>query len=546
MVMEPPSPQCVGREFVRQYYTLLNQAPLHLHRFYSHNSSFIHGGLDSGRDAEAVFGQQDIHQKIMTLNFRDCHAKIRQVDSHETLANGVVVQVSGELSNNGEPMRRFMQTFVLAPQSPKKYYVHNDIFRYQDEVFDEADNSTSSGGNNVTATSDNNTTAEQIREMKEMNNAAAVIEAGNNKMEAGDRQHTNGSGNVYEDNNTSNIAPEPMNVEEGSDWTKPDPVITSPVSAPPPEQWKSPEPEMVPPGVTNIGNLEDQEPVIIEAPGDHDEAAGGSSEPGPRTWSSLVKSGAGAAPGASKPPAGGPKEATPVFQGDRGGHQKPSVSGYARGQRASSSQGRSPGQRQSERYTKDTESDTRPGSEMVKNGDSQQLFVGNLPHNCTEDDLNALFSKFGQVIEVRINQKQGGREANTRTGRDGKPTFVPNFGFVVFTEAESVDRALSAKPILLNGNHRLNVEEKKMRSGDKTSFSDRTGDRDLGKRGSQDNLRGAGNFVGGRGGGDRGRGGGRGGGPRGRGDFSRGGGHGRGGHVGPDNRGGYRGGGRGG
>merc|ERR1719232_1234954 len=105
----------------------------------------------------------------MTLNFRDCHAKIRQVDSHETLANGVVVQVSGELSNNGEPMRRFMQTFVLAPQSPKKYYVHNDIFRYQDEVFDEADNST-----NVTAvTSDNNTTtAEQIREMKEMNNAA--------------------------------------------------------------------------------------------------------------------------------------------------------------------------------------------------------------------------------------------------------------------------------------------------------------------------------------------------------------------------------------
>jgi len=29
----PPSPQCVGREFVRQYYTLLNQAPAHLHRW---------------------------------------------------------------------------------------------------------------------------------------------------------------------------------------------------------------------------------------------------------------------------------------------------------------------------------------------------------------------------------------------------------------------------------------------------------------------------------------------------------------------------------
>ena len=48
--------------------------------------------------------------------------------------------MSGELSNNGQAMRRFMQTFILAPQTPKKYYVHNDIFRYQDEVFhDETD-----------------------------------------------------------------------------------------------------------------------------------------------------------------------------------------------------------------------------------------------------------------------------------------------------------------------------------------------------------------------------------------------------------------------
>lgn len=36
-------------------------------------------------------------------------------------------------------MRRFMQTFVLVPQMPKKFYVHNDIFRYQDEVFHDED-----------------------------------------------------------------------------------------------------------------------------------------------------------------------------------------------------------------------------------------------------------------------------------------------------------------------------------------------------------------------------------------------------------------------
>lgn len=30
----------------------------------------------------------------MSLNFRDCHAKIRQVDSQATVGNAVVVQVN--------------------------------------------------------------------------------------------------------------------------------------------------------------------------------------------------------------------------------------------------------------------------------------------------------------------------------------------------------------------------------------------------------------------------------------------------------------------
>lgn len=101
-------------------------------RFYNNQSSFVHGGLDPpNRETSPMIGQKQIHQKIQQLNFRDCHAKIAQVDAQATLGNGVVVQVTGELSNAGQPMRRFTQTFVLAAQSPKKYYVHNDIFRYQ-------------------------------------------------------------------------------------------------------------------------------------------------------------------------------------------------------------------------------------------------------------------------------------------------------------------------------------------------------------------------------------------------------------------------------
>lgn len=89
MVMEAiPSPDAVGREFVRQYYTLLNRAPTHAHRFYNSNSYFVHGAM-----SKPAIGQKQIHQKIQQLNFRDCHAKISQVDSQATLGNGLVVQV---------------------------------------------------------------------------------------------------------------------------------------------------------------------------------------------------------------------------------------------------------------------------------------------------------------------------------------------------------------------------------------------------------------------------------------------------------------------
>lgn len=60
--------------------------------------------------------EKEIHKKVLTLNFRDCHTKIRHVDAHATLNEGVVVQVMGELSNDMQPMRKFMQTFVLAPE----------------------------------------------------------------------------------------------------------------------------------------------------------------------------------------------------------------------------------------------------------------------------------------------------------------------------------------------------------------------------------------------------------------------------------------------
>ncbi|KAL1788121.1 ras GTPase-activating protein-binding 1 [Sigmodon hispidus] len=125
MVMEKSSP-------------LLNQALDMLHRFYGKNSSYAHGGLDSsGKPADAVYGQKEIHRKVMSQNFTNCHTKIPHVDAHATLNDRVVVQVMSLLLNNNQALQRFMKTFVLAPEGSvaNKFYVHNDIFRYQDEVF---------------------------------------------------------------------------------------------------------------------------------------------------------------------------------------------------------------------------------------------------------------------------------------------------------------------------------------------------------------------------------------------------------------------------
>ena len=63
-----------------------------------------------------VYGQKEIHRKVMSWNFTNCHTKIRHVDAHATLNDGVVVQVMGLFSNNNQALRKFMQAFVLAPK----------------------------------------------------------------------------------------------------------------------------------------------------------------------------------------------------------------------------------------------------------------------------------------------------------------------------------------------------------------------------------------------------------------------------------------------
>merc|ERR1719470_240119 len=387
------------------------------------------------------------------------------LDSHETLANGVVVQVSGELSNNGEPMRRFMQTFVLAPQSPKKYYVHNDIFRYQDEVFNEGEESVGTSSLPLDSAEIEPAQIKKAQLMAQQAEAAKPV-APEQKIpmeQAANQvgQHLNGSNNSAGFEGA--VQQEIMEVEDTiGEWkAAPEPVASfqqAPATNAPQEPvqvWKAPEQPEAEPASASEAEVEESSPP---APVSNE----------PRTWASMAKQGAGsgaaakppAAPGGGQPTAraGESKEGTPFSQGKPYRNQRAGSQGRPAPGAPAAPGGGGPPMARPERFSKEEEMGR---NRIMSSSDSQQLFVGNLPHDCTEDHLTELFGKYGKVTDVRINQKQGREGQVTRGGK--APAFVPNFGFIVFESTEAVERALAAKPIMLYGNHRLNVEEKKMR-----------------------------------------------------------------------------------
>ncbi|XP_017543741.1 ras GTPase-activating protein-binding protein 2 isoform X1 [Pygocentrus nattereri] len=444
MVMEKPSPLLVGREFVRQYYTLLNKAPDYLHRFYGRNSSYVHGGLDgSGKPEEAVYGQAEIHKKVMSLQFSECHTKIRHVDAHATLGDGVVVQVMGELSNSGRPMRRFMQTFVLAPEGSavNKFYVHNDIFRYEEELFGDSE--------------------AELGESEEEEAEEEQVEA---HASPEPTQDCSAGAAYYEPPPVSN------GVEEQQEEVVPE---AEPEAQPEPEASQEAEVELSPEAELQVEEAEpDVEEKLPEEPEEKAPTPVPAPTPPPQTpeppktfsWASVTSknlppSGAlpasGIPPHVVKAPSVQPRvEVKQDAQAPLPRDQRRERPGFTpRGPRpdgaASEAQGGKPyfgfkGRGESEGGESE-------GRRSVRYPDSHQLFVGNLPHDIDEGELKDFFMTFGNVVEMRINTK----------GVGGK---LPNFGFVVFDDSDPVQRILGAKPIMFRGEVRLNVEEKKTRA----------------------------------------------------------------------------------
>jgi hypothetical protein len=129
----PAAAHVVGNAFVNQYYNVLHQSPQVVHRFYTDASLFTRAEAGPDGAADTVMTQDEIHKKVMSLDYGDFKAEIKTVDSQDSLMGGVLVMVSGSLSCKSTGNRNFTQSFFLAPQE-KGYFVLNDIFRYLDEA----------------------------------------------------------------------------------------------------------------------------------------------------------------------------------------------------------------------------------------------------------------------------------------------------------------------------------------------------------------------------------------------------------------------------
>lgn len=502
----PPSPQSVGREFVRQYYTLLNKAPTHLHRFYNNYSSFVHGGLDPpNRETSPVIGQKQIHQKIQQLNFRDCHAKITQVDSQATLGSGVVVQVTGELSNAGQPMRRFTQTFVLAAQSPKKYYVHNDIFRYQDEIItdEECDaDEVRSEEEEVVVTATAAPTADRPME-QQMGGAQppGVVPPYYPAASAPALQPTIQTGhfpppphvlNAQQPTVNGALHPEEM-VMNQSGLTQP-PMSNLQQAMVPPPQMATEEMNKAAPAAAAV----EESPMETSYEGEEQEGVGGvdqqmmQQQPAsnePKTYANLLKGGLAYS---SPPQAAVPHPTQQLIRNT----SPPSSGGFNNtqpGQRTNNNNmnnkndnnrfnqpPQQPPQQQQRVGRQDSfrgssiggastgpgrnsfnEDDDKRRSQNSYGNDVHQLFLGNLPHAATEEELREIFSEFGTIVDLRVHNKPP-----TKPGMVGGRT-PPNYGFITYDSQQSMQNCLQAKPIYYPKDDKngvvLNVEVKKVK-----------------------------------------------------------------------------------
>lgn len=125
-------PQEVATTFVEGYYLLLRDHPEELHKFYL-DSSTVSRRVGSDGGAMTNFTTMEEIEKQVNTSL-DCK-EYEIVSFYAQIApnKGVFVMVVGCLTTKDDKMRKFNQSFLLAPMEGIGYFVSNDILSFLDE-----------------------------------------------------------------------------------------------------------------------------------------------------------------------------------------------------------------------------------------------------------------------------------------------------------------------------------------------------------------------------------------------------------------------------
>ncbi|CAI6335743.1 unnamed protein product [Periconia digitata] len=418
----------VGWYFVEQYYTTLSKTPDKLYLFYNKRSQFVSGTEED--KVNVCVGQKAINDRIKELDFHDTKVRVTNVDSQGSDAN-IVIQVIGEISNRGQPHKRFVQTFILAEQT-NGYFVLNDIFRYLAEDLEEEEElqqepSTSVAGAQESAPAD--VAPEEVSSAQITSNEENLAKVDDKLDEAVKEEPVSEEAAPATNGTPATEATEAAQSEETPAATE-EPIVEPEV----PAKEEVAEPE------------KPKEPAPTPAAAPKAAPVATPSAPpkpaAPRTWASLAASAhkvaMPAVPSSSQQaPSQAKAAATPA-------PSQPSavpaqVSAPAREASPANSQGEAAGW-QSVGHKKEQ---SRVQNQVASDADQKRAYIKNVYSQVEEGALKSAMSKFGEVEYLDISR--------------GK-----NCAFVDFKTPAGFQAAVNANPHTVNGIE-IKVEERRTR-----------------------------------------------------------------------------------
>ncbi|KAH3911123.1 hypothetical protein HBI56_000210 [Parastagonospora nodorum] len=417
----------VGWYFVEQYYTTLSKSPERLYLFYNKRSQYV-SGVEEEKVSVCV-GQKAINERIKGLDFKDTKVRVTNVDTQGSDSN-IVIQVIGEISNQGQPHKRFAQTFVLAEQT-NGYFVLNDIFRYLAEEPEEDEELQQESANGVqepapTAAVPDNASVTQGNEIaaseENLSKVDEKLEAAKEEPAAEESLPAAPVEQVPEEIEAPHTEEAPAAATEASKEPE------APVEAAQPEKPKAPASTPAPSAAKSTSSV-----------------AMPSKPAAPRTWASLAASAHKVATPvvpapASQSAAVQPKASTPT---------QPAAAAPASSQPASAPREQSPSTSQGE--TAGWQSVTAHKKEQSRaqnqgpaaDPEQKRAYIKNVYSQVEEPALKAALSKFGEIEYFDISRPK-------------------NCAFIDFKTPAAYQAAIAANPHNVNGID-LKVEERRPR-----------------------------------------------------------------------------------